>query len=264
MQHHRKIGWALVVAAATVTAIRIITTIAGGAEPGATVMSMHVGLWESLMVALMSVSFVFILRVYRSTERVIAPVPEGQMANPQILNFLIGDRESCPFWTILRLYVSFAWVSAGYAKVRDETWMISGASLKHYWAATIASKPEGQSPHMASDWYHTFLTFMLDNGWYTWLAKLIAVGELAVGVLLLCGAFVGIAALFGAVLNFNYSLAGSAGGNTVVLVLGSLLVTGWMVAGYIGLDRYLLPLLGTPWHGQQEKRHRKAQQSRVT
>ena len=26
------------------------------------------------------------------------------------------------------------------------------------------------------------------------------------------------------------------------------LILGWKVAGYYGLDRYVLPLLGTPWH----------------
>jgi hypothetical protein len=28
------------------------------------------------------------------------------------------------------------------------------------------------------------------------------------------------------------------------------LMLGWKVAGYYGLDRYLLPFLGTPWRAQ--------------
>ena len=31
------------------------------------------------------------------------------------------------------------------------------------------------------------------------------------------------------------------------VLLGVLLVLAWKNAGYIGLDRFLLPLLGTPW-----------------
>jgi thiosulfate dehydrogenase [quinone] large subunit len=27
------------------------------------------------------------------------------------------------------------------------------------------------------------------------------------------------------------------------------LILGWKVAGYYGLDRWLLPALGVPWHG---------------
>ena len=30
-------------------------------------------------------------------------------------------------------------------------------------------------------------------------------------------------------------------------LLGFLLVLAWKTAGYIGLDRFLMPLLGTPW-----------------
>ena len=42
-------------------------------------------------------------------------------------------------------------------------------------------------------------------------------------------------------------LAGSASTNPVLFGLGVFLVLGWKVAGFWGLDRYLLPLLGTPW-----------------
>jgi len=33
----------------------------------------------------------------------------------------------------------------------------------------------------------------------------------------------------------------------MLFVAAILLILGWKVAGYYGLDRYLLPLLGTPW-----------------
>jgi len=31
--------------------------------------------------------------------------------------------------------------------------------------------------------------------------------------------------------------------------LGLFLILAWRIAGYYGADRYLLPLLGTPWTG---------------
>jgi len=64
---------------------------------------------------------------------------------------------------------------------------------------------------------------------------------------LILGAFVGVAALAGAFMNMNFMLAGSASSNPVLLVLAILLILAWKTAGYIGLDRFLLPLLGTPW-----------------
>jgi hypothetical protein len=49
-------------------------------------------------------------------------------------------------------------------------------------------------------------------------------------------------------MNWNYVRAGSAGVNGLLLVVAVGLMVGWKVSGWIGLDRWLLPLLGTPWH----------------
>ena len=74
-----------------------------------------------------------------------------------------------------------------------------------------------------------------------------APGEVLVGLGLIVGALVGIAAFFGTLMNFNFLLAGSSSTNPVLFGLGVFLVLGWKVAGYIGLDRVLLNSLGTPW-----------------
>jgi len=42
-------------------------------------------------------------------------------------------------------------------------------------------------------------------------------------------------------------LAGSASTNPVLFILAILIVFGWKVAGWIGIDRWLLPSMGTPW-----------------
>src|SRR5215469_11310184 len=51
---------------------------------------------------------------------------------------------------------------------------------------------------------------------------------------------------FGAFMNWNFMMAGTAGTNPTLFAVGILLILGWKMAGY-GLDRYLLPLLGAPW-----------------
>jgi thiosulfate dehydrogenase [quinone] large subunit len=48
-------------------------------------------------------------------------------------------------------------------------------------------------------------------------------------------------------LNMTFLLAGSASTNPIMFTLAIGLMLAWKVAGYYGLDRYLLPLLGTPW-----------------
>ncbi|MGH2395401.1 MAG: DoxX family protein, partial [bacterium] len=87
----------------------------------------------------------------------------------------------------------------------------------------------------------------LDLQVYTWFAKIISYGELLIGIALVIGAFVGIAAFFGAFMNINFMLAGAASTNPVLFTVAILLILAWKVAGYYGLDRWLLPALGTPW-----------------
>ncbi len=70
---------------------------------------------------------------------------------------------------------------------------------------------------------------------------------MAAGLALILGLFTGLAALAGATMNFNFMLAGTASTNPVLFVLAILLILAWKVAGRIGLDRWVLPAVGTPW-----------------
>ena len=60
-------------------------------------------------------------------------------------------------------------------------------------------------------------------------------------------ALVGVAAFFGALMNMSFLMAGTVSTNPVLFFAGILLILAWKNAGYLGIDRYLLPLLGTPW-----------------
>jgi len=48
-------------------------------------------------------------------------------------------------------------------------------------------------------------------------------------------------------MNLNYLFAGTVSINPIMLVLQLLLILAWRTAGWLGLDRYLLPAIGTPW-----------------
>ncbi len=111
----------------------------------------------------------------------------------------------------------------------------------------IVQIPEQGRPPITFDWYRSFIQGLLDSGSYTWFAKLIAFGEVLVGIALIVGAFVGIAAVFGAFMNYNFIMAGSASTNGAMLVATVFLILAWKIAGYYGLDYFLLPRLGTPW-----------------
>jgi thiosulfate dehydrogenase [quinone] large subunit len=167
--------------------------------------------------------------------------------DPPIANTLFNTTRFAWLWLLIRLYLGYRWIVSGYGKVTNPAWMQGGEALKGFWEAAVAI-PETGRPAITFGWYRTFLQFMLDNEFYTWFGPLIAVTEVVVGVLLLLGAFTGIAAALGAFLNFNFMLAGSASVNPVFFLLEVLLILAWKVAGWYGLDRWLLPRLGTPWY----------------
>ncbi len=104
-------------------------------------------------------------------------------------------------------------------------------------------------PAITYEWYRAFLQMLIDNNAHTWFAPLIALGEDAVGLGLIFGILTGFAAFFGALMNMSFLLAGSASTNPVLFTLAIGLILAWKVAGYYGVDRWLLPMLGTPWRG---------------
>jgi len=170
----------------------------------------------------------------------------GQVEDPIAWRLLLGNVFFALLWLPLRFFVGRDWLSAGWHKVTDPEWTQSGVALQAYWQRAAAIPEQGR-PAITYDWFRQFLQYMIDNGWYTWFAKLIAFGEVLVGLGLLVGALVGIAAFFGTVMNFSFMLAGSASSNPVLFGLAVFLVLAWKVAGFWGLDRRLLPALGTPW-----------------
>lgn len=172
------------------------------------------------------------------------------MPDPPLAHLLFSTTKFAWIWAIVRIYLGYQWVTAGLHKIEDPGWVTTGESLKGFWTRAVAIPESGKSA-IAYDWYRDFITFMLQNEWYTWFAKLIAYGEFLVGVALIVGAFVGLAAFFGALLNWNFIMAGAASTNGLLFTLAILLILAWKVAGWYGLDRYLLPLVGTPWHRGQ-------------
>jgi thiosulfate dehydrogenase [quinone] large subunit len=182
----------------------------------------------------------------REPEVAVAQAAPGEVRDPVLWQRLLGSASLALVWLPLRFFIGREWVSAGEHKVRDSAWMDGGSALQGYWERA-ASIPEQGRPAITYGWYRDFLQYMLDNEWYTWFAKLIAIGELVLGLALIAGALVGIAAFAGTFMNFNFQLAGSASSNPVLFALSVFLVLAWKVAGYWGVDRYLLPILGAPW-----------------
>ena len=178
--------------------------------------------------------------------------------DPPLARLLFSDTRFAIVWFFVRVWVGLQWFEAATHKVSDPAWMQTGEALQGYWTRAVAI-PETGRPAITFDWYRSFLQGMLDSGAYTWFAKVIALGELFIGIALIIGAFVGIAAFFGAFMNWNFVMAGSASSNGLLLVLAIFLVLAWKVAGYYGADYYLLRKLGTPWQAREEYEAAKGQ-----
>jgi thiosulfate dehydrogenase [quinone] large subunit len=174
-----------------------------------------------------------------------------ELRDPSWFRLVFADTRLAPLWLAARLYLGYQWLLAGWHKIwGGERWIAvsgpDGLPLRDFWSRAIAIPEEGR-PLIKYDWYRDFLSFMVDHEWYTWFSWVIGCGEVLCGLALIVGAFTGFAAVGGALMNFNFMLAGSASTNPVLFVIAILVMFGWKVAGWIGVDRWLLPALGTPW-----------------
>ncbi|HUX85971.1 MAG TPA: DoxX family protein [Chloroflexota bacterium] len=168
-----------------------------------------------------------------------------RIEDPPIAQLLFSDTRFALFWLIVRVYAGYEWLMAGLEKFGNPAWTgaKAGTGIAGFVAGSL-QKTGGANPAV-SGWYASFLqSIVLPNaaiwGW------LVTLGELAVGVGLILGLLTGIAAFFGGLMNANYLLAGTVSTNPLLFIFATWLVLAWRVAGYWGVDHWLLPLLGVP------------------
>src|ERR1051326_72459 len=168
-------------------------------------------------------------------------IPEPPMAK-----FLFGNTAMAWLWLLVRLYVGWGWLAAGWQKLGNPAWTgpQAGSAVAGFLHGALA-KAAGQHPDV-SGWYASFIThFALPHA--AAFSYLVTWGEIIIGVLLIIGLFTGIAAFLGTFLNLNYLFAGTVSVNPLLLLLQLFLILAWRTAAWFGLNRYMLTELGTPW-----------------
>jgi thiosulfate dehydrogenase (quinone) large subunit len=190
---------------------------------------------------------------------------DGQVTDPSWWKAISGNTWLSVIWLPLRFVLGISWLQAGWHKTQDIGWARSGmvdgeqvdrgAAMEGFLRGAYTPNPETGAVRSVFGWYSNFLEFMVDNGWTSFFGPLIAWGEVLVGLGLLLGGLVGIAAFFGTLMNMSFMLAGTVSSNPWMFALTVFLILGWKVAGHMGLDRWLLPALGTPWGRRKQDDH---------
>jgi len=169
-----------------------------------------------------------------------------RLSDPPVAESLFGNLRWAWIWMILRVYLGYEWVMAGWGKLGNPAWTgeNAGAAITGFVNGAL-QKTGGAHPDVQG-WYAVFLESVVLPNAAAW-GYLITFGELLVGIALILGLFTGIAAFFGSTMNISYLLAGAVSTNPILFAIATWLVLAWKTAGWWGLDRWVLPALGTPW-----------------
>ena len=145
-------------------------------------------------------------------------------------------------WLLIRLFVGYQWLSAGWEKVNEAAW-VGGDVPKgiHGFLAGALTKTGGEHPSVFA-WYGDFIkNVALPNE--TILSYMVAYGELLVGLALIIGLFSKWAAFWGLTMNLAFYLAGSTSSNGYMMVAEMAMLFGGLGVSFYGLDTIVLPYL---------------------
>ena len=149
--------------------------------------------------------------------------------------FLRENKVAAALLAVLRIYLGYAWLTAGYHKITggfDAAGFLKGA------AANPVAGPGG----IVYGWYVDFLNaFAIPN--VELFNVLIPWGEFLVGLGLILGCLTSAAMFFGLIMNFSFMLAGTVSHNPTDILMGFIILVAGANAGKYGLDRYVLPFI---------------------
>jgi thiosulfate dehydrogenase (quinone) large subunit len=154
-------------------------------------------------------------------------------------HFLFESKQSAWLWLVVRVYLGWQWLHAGYGKAVNPAWIgdQTGVAITGYFNNAL-TKTTGAHPDV--QWCYAWFieNVALPNA--NLFSYVIVYGEIAVGIALILGLLTGVAAFFGAFMNFNFLFAGTVSINPYWILISIALMYAWKVAGYIGLDRFVL------------------------
>lgn len=165
-----------------------------------------------------------------------------------MMNWLRNSVTASIFLTVLRLYVGWKFISAGWGKLSGDKPFDASGFIKGAIAKTGGERP------VVQQWYGDFLQgFALTN--VDVFNFLVPWGEFLVGIGLITGTLTTFAAFMGIFMNFNFLFAGAISHNPNLILIQFLLLAAGMNAGRFGGDYWVIPWVRkfTRKHSQNEK-----------
>ncbi|WP_416147364.1 DoxX family protein [Salipaludibacillus sp. HK11] len=150
------------------------------------------------------------------------------------MEFLRNNKIAAGVLTILRVYIGWQWLTAGWGKVTggfDASGYLNGVVNNE---AVIEQYPT----------YHAFIeNFALPSA--DVFSFMVAWGELLVGLGLIVGVLTTAAAFFGIMMNFAFMFAGTVSSNPWLVLLTIFILAAGYNAGKFGGDRWVIPYIRT-------------------
>ncbi|WP_144550412.1 DoxX family protein [Bacillus sp. X1(2014)] len=151
------------------------------------------------------------------------------------IRFLKENRYASPLLTILRLYLGWQWLNAGWGKISSGKFDASGFMFG------AIKNMSGEHPAV-QPWWGSFLKEVA-LPYVDLFNILVPWGEFLVGLGLILGIFTSFSILMGLTMNFAYMFSGTTSTNPQMVLLGMFILIAGINAGRIGLDRWSIPLL---------------------
>lgn len=168
-------------------------------------------------------------------------IKSGQVQEPAFSRLLFGDTRLALLWLVMRLYCGWAWLASGWQKLQDPLWFgpQAGRVLREFGRRALAATAGDGG---LSGLYQTFTRDLLIPYART-CSYVIVIGEVLMGLCLILGVLTGLFAFVSLLFSAGYLFAGVSGLDPAAFVLAIWLTLTWRVAGFWGLDRYMLGYL---------------------
>ena len=146
------------------------------------------------------------------------------------IQFLKENRYVTLLLTVLRLYLGWLWLNAGWGKISGGKFDASG------FMNGAINKMSGENPAVQPWWGNLLKEVALP--YVDLFNVLVPWGEFLVGLGLILGVFTSFSILMGLTMNFAYMLSGTTSTNPQMVLLGMFILVAGINAGKIGLYRW--------------------------